>query len=1249
MKKTTVVRQNRCDREMNVWLFGCFFLYFAMQLFVRETQHARFVNGLNMLLYLVFVPGFLFRTGYRVRTLLRLKTEEQAKRYLGRMAMISYGIFFVLAMAIEMLQQGHPFGYSFPNVLTLMTIPGGAAVFLAIAMSLLGASIFYTPLKRLADTDRKLFCTVLLLWLCAFLRAKGQAYALTGALFGADLQAAVPVIPYAGWFLLGMWFERKKPGFSGQLLGVAAAVTVVSAVLYRTPLQPFLRMSISCLPVYLIYVLGEWCSDAALRLRPVRFLTEMAEPVTAVGVAVLLILRYFTDPGQLSEKRVLLLAVGLWAGLYVLAALFGLFSASYEKLQNLFRAKIRHKKTVYFLVYTVVFTGLFLLAFIDFIRFDRSLLWKADGVSQYYPRAVFFAEYIRDLIAGFFSGNFALPMYDFRLGMGAEVTYSLEPLYFLFALFGREHVEFTYTLLVFLRFYLAGITFSIFCFYFKKGYLTTFLASCVYVFCGFSFFGGARHTMFMIPMILFPLLILAIEEIMRGRRWYLCTIFVAVALFSNYYYLYMSTIGMGIYFLVRFFCQKEREKKTFRGFLTKGLVISGSYLLGVAMACIVLATTFGLYVGSGRSGEALIKTPSLFFYRPEWLLRCFLGFLTTANSPGEWLKLGFLPIALIAVTFLFTRKGRKELKLLSVIGAVMISVPLAGFVLNGFSAVGNRWCFMLALLVAYIVADCLDDMLQMTKREKLICLGVILAYGYLAFFGNYMVTRFTKLAFFCAAATFLGLMLCQEKFRRCSRALKQSLLVFMTVAMVFVNGHTIYSSAGVVREYVAPGEARRLAEDTPLRAVAELEDDSFYRVSTPKLDYSTISSSVLLDYNSITVFVSTINGSIMEYLEKMGATSYSNNQMFGMSNRTFMNALAAVKYYAYYDEPTRALPYGYEPVLETEIDGRKTTVCENRYALPLGYTYRDAITREELEAYDVLARQEVLMQKVMLEDAEASRGEEAQVTLQPLEFTAWEHGIRYDGTSLTQSKETRAGADKAGTGEEPDGLQLEFESLPDSETYLVLKNAYIEGNMSEGATNISLLTDGNNLRYKFRPNDDRYGTQQSDYVFNLGYHKEALTSCELRLDRDSVIQFDSMEIYSQPMDAAAAYTEALTRDVLEQVVIGTNEVTGTIKAQEDEILVLSIPYQKGWTAYVDGEETELKRANYMYMALPLTEGEHTIRLEFEIPAVKYALVIMPSAVILFIGILLVQQIQRHRKKKKGCVNAPQEENGSGKQ
>jgi uncharacterized membrane protein YfhO len=87
---------------------------------------------------------------------------------------------------------------------------------------------------------------------------------------------------------------------------------------------------------------------------------------------------------------------------------------------------------------------------------------------------------------------------------------------------------------------------------------------------------------------------------------------------------------------------------------------------------------------------------------------------------------------------------------------------------------------------------------------------------------------------------------------------------------------------------------------------------------------------------------------------------------------------------------------------------------------------------------------------------------------------------------------------------------------------------------------------------------------------------------------------------------------------------------------------MSIPYQKGWTAYVDGQETELLRANYMYMALPIEAGEHTIELKFEIPGVFTALWIMAGSAGMFVILCIADAI------RKGIKKLGKRESGNGK-
>lgn len=1259
MERETVVRQNRCDEEMNFLLYGCFFFFAAMQVLAAGADHRSLANTVNMALYLVFVPGFVFRLGYCYGRLRRMNSGSYRKKWLRGTALRYYLYFLVLTMVCELrpglFTMSWPGGkYQvisvFSDVLAGLRLPAVSAVFLTLALMLLLVWAFDAALDRLI-ARRKLMLTVgALFLLCAFLRLRGEAYPVLASLFGSESQPAVPGVPYFAFFLLGVWFEQHKPGFQPKLALTMAAVTAVSALLYRTPLQALCRVTISCLPVYAVYAAAEGCSELTLRSRFLRNFCSMTELFFGICTMTVFVLEGAGVCAGMSVPRILLTAAAVPVLLFAVSFVLMLLERVYTAAAVCLQERVRHKTAAYFVIYTAAFALMFALVFAVFIREGKTFLWRADTVSQYYPRAVFFANYIRDLLSNFLKGDFTLPMYDFRMGLGSEVVYSMEPLYFLFALFGADKTEFTYNLLVVLRFYLAGVTLSVLCLYFKKDYFSTFIASAVYVFCGFSLFGGARHTMFMIPMILLPLQIIAIEEILRRRRWYLCTILTALALFSNYYFLYMSTFGMGVYFLVRYFCGSG--KKSLRDFIGRGLVICGTYLLGAAMACVILVSNFGLYVGSGRSGSAIIKTPSLFFYSPEWLLRCFMSFPTTANSPGDWLKLGFLPIAFFAVVFLFARKGRRELKIFSVISLILMALPLSGFVLSGFSAISNRWCYMIALLAAYLVAECLPDMRCMSRREIIACAAVAGVYGYFAFFGNYLDTNFTKLAFFCLCVTFAVLLLSQDHVKKLTQYGKQGLMILLTFAMVFHSGYTLFGIANVAGEYTSPGESARRSGNTPLTAVKETGDEDFYRVASPRLDYLTISSSIMYDYNSIYMFNSTLNGSITEYLEKMGAASYSATQLMGMNNRAFMEALAAVKYYAYYPDDTRAMPCGYEEVLRTNVNDSETVVCENQYALPIGYTYKEAMTREELEQYDVLERQEVMMQRVMLEDEKLAQEWESadeagaektadasgtpETTAERLKIKSTkESGIRLLDTALI------AGMEEIDTGsgetEEQDDtytLKLKFNSLPDSETYLILKNGVLKGDGSETPINLIFRVGDERYSFKFRSDDDRYGSQQQDYVFNLGYHKEKITSCTLRMDREGMIQFDSMELYSQPMERLADYTAALTGDVLEDVELDTNKVSGHISLDEDKILTLSIPYQRGWTAYVDGEPAELQRANYMYMALPLKAGEHTVELEFAIPGMKYALVIMPAAVILFIILCVISWIFRRKKSHK---------------
>lgn len=70
-----------------------------------------------------------------------------------------------------------------------------------------------------------------------------------------------------------------------------------------------------------------------------------------------------------------------------------------------------------------------------------------------------------------------------------------------------------------------------------------------------------------------------------------------------------------------------------------------------------------------------------------------------------------------------------------------------------------------------------------------------------------------------------------------------------------------------------------------------------------------------------------------------------------------------------------------------------------------------------------------------------------------------------------------------------------------------------------------------------------------------------------------------------------------------------NEVVVKTQSGEPKLLFLTDNYYPGWKAKVDGEETEILRANYTFRAVPLTRGEHVVRFYYDPMSFKVGLII----------------------------------------
>jgi uncharacterized membrane protein YfhO len=80
---------------------------------------------------------------------------------------------------------------------------------------------------------------------------------------------------------------------------------------------------------------------------------------------------------------------------------------------------------------------------------------------------------------------------------------------------------------------------------------------------------------------------------------------------------------------------------------------------------------------------------------------------------------------------------------------------------------------------------------------------------------------------------------------------------------------------------------------------------------------------------------------------------------------------------------------------------------------------------------------------------------------------------------------------------------------------------------------------------------------------------------------------------------------------------------GRIQLTETRMLFFSIPFDQGWTAYVNGKPAQLLPLNAGMMGLLLSKGSHTVELSFFPPLVKEGTIASLAGIVLYGGLLIV--------------------------
>ena len=151
-----------------------------------------------------------------------------------------------------------------------------------------------------------------------------------------------------------------------------------------------------------------------------------------------------------------------------------------------------------------------------------------------------------------------------------------------------------------------------------------------------------------------------------------------------------------------------------------------------------------------------------------------------------------------------------------------------------------------------------------------------------------------------------------------------------------------------------------------------------------------------------------------------------------------------------------------------------------------------------------------------------------------------------------------------------------------------------------------------------------------DFLANMGYHRGGGKEMTISFQKAGTYTFSDFRIVCQPVKDFSEMTAACKQNGLSDVTFEGNSMTGMITNEESQMLCITIPYCEGWTAYVDGEETNLYQINTLYSGIYLTPGKHTVQMTYHTPFLCEGVWISLCSLLIFAGIMR----QYNTKKKK---------------
>jgi len=821
-----------------------------------------------------------------------------------------------------------------------------------------------------------------------------------------------------------------------------------------------------------------------------------------------------------------------------------------------------------FLIPYLIMTSTFIVQGVH--PFGSHMILTVDLYHQYAP----FAAELRNKIL---SGDSL--WYSWNMGLGTNfwavfANYAASPLNLILLLFPQKFLSDGIALVVCIRVGLTGLFFALMLRDMDNRREDLFL-SCFagfYALCGWTL-AYFWNIMWSDAVMLLPLIVLGLRYLMRDKKPLLYCISLFLCVWSNFYAAYFVCLFLVLYSPVCYMTVFQRA--SLKSAWSAAWRFALYSVLAGGMSAVLVYPMWTALKQSSATGDSFPKDYSLTQNIFDFLGRFFLTSNPNIREGMANVYCGVVILMFVPLYFLCSKVRLREkigYGLLILVMYFSFANKVLNFIWHGFhfpNQIPYRQAFLLSFLLVILAYKVLRNLKTFTINEIAISAAAILAYLilYEKFDADmeWLLAVFLTAGFIIAYSIVIRVILNQQKSLRFQKRILAAVIVVelivaaqVTVGLVSMNesftGWDFYGKkSNEVTDFIEGQEAAG-------------EDGLFIRAEMypPFISNET----ALYHVKGMSVFSSTADESFILFMKSLG---FHNNGINGVRNFGLTKVTAALLGINYMIDVNgdSDMPTGFSQVADTG----DLTVIRNADALSVGYMVSsdvlEFVTSNSNNPFktsnsflNALGADAVYIPEVLLEK---------EMTNASLSSGNAEYGYAYT-----------IAADKAKTiiTVKPNARVI------GSHLYLYVQSVEAP----------SVTVSGVN------PDTTEVSTSQQEtrtgQIIDIGSYDPALEqTVQLTWDSASSGQV-TLLCCSVNDEAFQSMLTNLGQSEMTVTSYDSTHLNGTVQSASDGVLLLTVPFDKGWSATVDGISVEIHSIGDALMGISLLQGTHEVSLSY---------------------------------------------------